>query len=119
MFATSSVNLFSKLNPKSPIVEGFRALRSNLSFLEKTKANKIYLITSSVSGEGKTFIAANLAITFAKSGKKTLVLGADLRKPKLFTDFFSSNETGLSNYLTANKVISDIITNSEIDNLFW
>ena len=78
-------------------------MRSNLNFLDKKKDNKIYLVTSSVGGEGKTFIASNLAITFAKSGKKTLILGADLRKPKLFIDFSNDNELGLSNYLTSDK----------------
>ena len=77
----SGYNLLSEQSPKSAVVEGFRALRSNLNFLNQSADRKVYLVTSSMSGEGKTYIAENLAIVFAQSGKKTLIVGADLRRP--------------------------------------
>ena len=77
-------NLLTKLNPKSAISEGFRTLRSNLEYIDKDSKQKLYLVTSSISGEGKTFVSSNLAVVFANSGKKTLLLGAGF---KIFQKF--------------------------------
>ena len=85
--------------PKSSIAESFRALRSNLNYFVDQQEKSVFLITSSISGEGKTFTSINLASVFALSGKRTLIVGADMRKPKLFSDFNLTNETGLSTYL--------------------
>ncbi len=86
--------------PKSSIAESFRNLRANLQyFLKNGSGTKCILVTSSVSGEGKTFVSANLAYIYAISGKKTLVLGADLRKPALSKVIRQKNSRGLSSYL--------------------
>jgi len=85
--------------PKSSIAESFRALRSNLNYFLAKRDNAVFLITSSISGEGKTFTSVNLASVFALSEKKTVIIGADMRKPKIYQDFNLSNETGLSSYL--------------------
>ena len=95
----SGNTLLSQQNPKSAVFEGFRALRSNLNFFNPDNFKKIYLVTSSISGEGKTYIAQNLAIVFAKSGKKTLVVGADLRRPRMYVDFGLTNDIGISNHI--------------------
>ena len=113
----SGHNLISQQSPKSAVVEGFRALRSNLNFLNQRNDKKVYLVTSSMSGEGKTYIAENLAIVFAQSGKKTLVIGADLRRPKLFSDFQFDNHLGISNYILYDKRIEEVVFNTEINNL--
>ena len=113
----SGYELLSKKNPKSIVYEGFRALRSNLNFLNTNKDAQVYLVTSSVSSEGKTYIAENLSIVFAKSGKKTLVIGADLRRPKLYSDFGFDNTKGISNHILSNMSLKDIILTSEIENL--
>ncbi len=105
--------LLSKLNPKSSIAEGFRSLRSNLNYKDKEDKDKIYLVTSSVSGEGKTFIASNLAFVFANSGKKTLLLGADLRRPKLYEGFNVDNSIGLSTVLDGSSSVDEVISNVE------
>ena len=105
--------------PKSSIAESFRTLRTNLQYLhvdEKLKTHVIS-ITSTVSGEGKTFCALNLASIFALSGKKTLILGLDLRKPKLHKDFGIDNSIGVSTYLIGNDVIDNIIVSTAQENL--
>ncbi|MTI37861.1 tyrosine-protein kinase family protein, partial [Fulvivirga lutimaris] len=74
-----------KEKPKSLVSESFRSLRANLKYLrdlDEDKA-KVFMVTSSVSGEGKTFCSLNLAYTFAASGKNTLIISGDLRKPNL------------------------------------
>jgi len=103
--------------PKSSISESFRALRSNLNYFLKQKEKGVFLITSSVSGEGKTFTSINLAAVFALSGKKTLIVGADMRKPRLFDDFALGNDRGLSNYLASMSDFEDIVQHTTYDNL--
>ncbi len=85
--------------PKSAIAESFRALRTNLQYVLREEGAKTISITSTVSGEGKTFCTINLAAIIAMSGKKTLVLGLDLRRPRLNKLFAYDKEVGLSTYL--------------------
>ena len=102
--------VFSK--PKSSVSEAFRALRSNLNFLltPVSSGGQIILVTSSIGGEGKTFTAINLASVLALSGKKTCLVGLDLRKPKIFNDFGLSNDKGISTLLSnQGDSLSDII----------
>jgi len=113
----SAHNLLSKQSPKSTVFEGFRALRSNLNFFNTNADKKVYLVTSSISGEGKTYIAENLAIVFAKSGKKTLVIGADLRRPQLYTDFSLNNDLGMTSHILGDKSLNEVIVKSDIENL--
>src|SRR5690606_33475373 len=105
--------------PKSSISESFRALRSNLQFLyrKKDKGNKTILITSSIGGEGKTFIAMNLSTILALSGKRTILIGMDMRKPKIFGDFDLNNKIGLSNYLSGAVSKEEILQNTQIEML--
>lgn len=104
--------------PKSSLAESFRALRSNIQFLFKNSGDsKTIVVTSSVSGEGKTLTSINMATVFAMSDKKTILLGLDLRKPKLHNDFNVSNEHGVVNYLIGQKEISQIIQPTQIENL--
>jgi len=113
-------NLAVYLKPKSSVAESFRALRSNIQFLFtrnlKDKAKTI-VTTSSVSGEGKTFISINMATVFALGGKKTVLVGLDLRKPKIFGDFELDNDEGVINYLIGEKSLESIIQKSKIENL--
>ena len=104
--------------PKSQIAESFRALRSNIQFLFKTGGkSKTIVVTSSVSGEGKTLTSINMALVFAMSDKKTILLGLDLRKPKLHEDFNITNEVGAVNFLVGQKDIESIIQTTKIPNL--
>lgn len=105
-------------SPKSSMAESFRALRSNVQFLfKKGGSSKTLVVTSSVSGEGKTLTSINMATVFAMSDKKTILLGLDLRKPKLHKDFDIDNEVGIVNYLIGQKEKSEIIKKTQIPNL--
>jgi len=111
----NNLSVFEK--PKSPLAESFRAIRSSLQFLYKKQQNdgaKILMLTSSVSGEGKTFCSINLATVFALSEKKTVIVGLDLRKPKIFGDFNIDNIIGVVNYLIEQKTIDEVIQKTHI-----
>ncbi len=105
-------------SPKSGVAESFRSLRSNLNFFTGNKSKKVFLISSSISGEGKTFTTTNLATVFALSQRKTLIIGADMRRPKIFSDFDLSNAVGLSSYLSDLNSLPEVIQKTKIDNLF-
>lgn len=114
----SNLAVFTK--PKSGVAESFRALRSNIQFLftRSTKDKcKTIIVTSSVSGEGKTFVSINMATVFALGGKKTILVGLDLRKPKIFDDFEISNEKGVVNYLIGEENLEAIIQKTKIPNM--
>lgn len=115
---TSGNNLTVKERPKSGVAESFRALRTNLNYFTGNKTKQVFMITSSISGEGKTFTTINLATVFALSGKKTLIVGADMRRPKIFEDFRCSNDMGLSTYLSGLHLLEQIIQKTEIENLY-
>ena len=103
--------------PKSALSESFRAIRSSLQFLYKqqnVEGAKTLMITSSVSAEGKTFCSINIATVFALSEKKTVIIGLDLRKPKLFDEFNLTNEVGIVNYLIRQNSVDEIIKHTQI-----
>lgn len=101
--------------PKSAMAESFRALRSNLNYFTSGQDRKVFMVTSSISGEGKTFTTINLASVFALSGKRTLIIGADLRKPKIFQDFKLGNDRGLSTYLSSLHSLDEVIQPTGLD----
>jgi tyrosine-protein kinase Etk/Wzc len=103
--------------PKSAISESFRALRTNLQYVLRDNGAKTISITSTVSGEGKTFSAVNLAAIIAMSGKKTLLVGLDLRKPRINSLFGFDREVGLSTYLIGKYNEDEIIEKSDLENL--
>jgi tyrosine-protein kinase Etk/Wzc len=102
---------------KSIIAESFRSLRTNIQYLAADKEKKVITVTSSIGGEGKTFTTMNLAAIFALSGHKTILIGGDLRKPKLHEDFKVDTSKGLSSYLINKSELSDVITKTEIEAL--
>ncbi len=104
-------------SPKSSFAESIRSMRINLKYLASGKTNKIIGVTSTVSGEGKTFFALNLATSIATSNAKVLIIGADMRKPKLHQNLNLSNEKGLSTYLINNATLEEIILKTDILNL--
>jgi capsular exopolysaccharide synthesis family protein len=108
-----------KEKPKSAVAESFRALRSNLNFFTGNKPKQIFMVSSSISGEGKTFTTINLATVFALSGKRTLIVGADMRRPKIFEEFGRTNQSGLSTYLSGLSEFNEVVQDTEIENLFF
>lgn len=106
-------------DPKSIISETIRTLRTNLQFASVDKAVQTILITSSVPGEGKSFIAANLAVAFAQSGICTLLVDCDIRKGRQHYIFGCHNKSGLSNLLLENvgEKYSEYIQETNVKNL--
>ncbi|MBC7915377.1 MAG: polysaccharide biosynthesis tyrosine autokinase [Pyrinomonadaceae bacterium] len=99
------------------IGEEFRALRTNLHFLhEKKQSGRVTLLTSSIAGEGKSFVSSNLALTLAASSRKTVLLELDLRKPKISEMFkLPHAHPGISNYLNGGSAIEDTIQPSGVN----
>lgn len=101
--------------PKSAIAEAFRTIRTNLQFYGINNGKKVIMITSSVGGEGKSFITLNLATVLAMQNKKVIVLGLDLRKPKLFNDFQFRNDTGVTSFLAGGAALDSVIRKTTIE----
>ncbi len=113
----SGNNLININSPKSAIAESFRAIRTNIQYLASEKTEKVICLTSSVSSEGKTFISMNLSSIISLTGEKTILIGADMRKPKIFDDFNLENTVGLSSYLSNQKTKEEIINKTQFENL--
>lgn len=105
-------------NPKSPISEAYRTLRTNIQFSSIDETIKSMAVTSTGPGEGKSTVSANIAVTMAQAGKKVLLVDCDLRKPKVQTFFRISNRRGLTNILVENVDYQDVIYSpSDIEGL--
>ncbi len=114
-------------NPKSPISEIFRTLRTNIQFMNVDKKMKVLLVTSTFPGEGKSWVASNLAVTFAQAGKKVVIIDSDMRRGRLYAVFGLSPKPGLSNFLSQveldengkmSESVSDYVQETEVDNLY-
>ena len=113
-------------DPKSPVSEMFRTLRTNIQFMNTSKNLKTLLITSTISGEGKSLITANLAATFAQANKKVVLIDCDMRKGRQHSIFGTNSRPGLSNYLSgissdgddSDDDLSKYIKGTEIPNLY-
>jgi len=107
-------------SPKSVAAEAFRSLRTNLQFLRKeggTDDPMVISVTSTVGGEGKTTVSTNLAGIIAMTGKKTIVLNMDMRKPMLHKKFSLPNKQGMSTLLSKKAKLKDVIQHTEYQNL--
>lgn len=112
-------------DPKSPISEIFRTIRTNIQFMDAKKQAKLILVTSAYAGEGKSWISSNLAVAFAQAGKKVLLIDADMRKGRQSRIFKVSQKPGLSNYLSGvdddeieDKNLTSYIQKTEIKGLY-
>ncbi len=104
---------------RSEVAEQFRILRTNLQYLLPGANEKVILLTSSMGGEGKSFIAMNFASVLALAGKKVLLVELDLRKPKLSSALNVSGETGITNYIVSDVSLNDVIKPSGIHDNCW
>ena len=116
--------LIAQRDPKSPVSEVFRTLRTNIQFMSTNKKLKTLLITSTFPSEGKSWVASNLAVTFAQAGNKVILIDADMRKGRQYTIFGVSPRPGLSNYLSGIDAenpdeidLSKYIQKTEVENL--
>ncbi len=115
---SSGEHIVVSKSSRTAIAEMFRMMRTNLQFIGVGKTQQTMLVTSSMGGEGKTFVCINLGISLAISGKRVLLIGMDLRKPKLKQYIASENFAGigLTNYLTGQAALQEVIHPSEINN---
>lgn len=121
-FNENSGTIVVDATSRTAISEQFRSIRTNMQFLHgknDSGLGKVTLLTSSMSGEGKSFVTSNLATAMAISGKKTVLLELDLRKPKVSKYLNLANKKGLSNYLIGKAEISEIIQPSNIHPNFF
>ncbi len=108
---------------RSAIAEMFRLLRANLQFLHPGQDSQVWVVTSGASGEGKSFVTLNLGMTLAIGGKKVVLIGMDLRKPKLQQyigiEASSSNVAGVTNYLISGATIEEVIHPTTLHNMLY
>jgi capsular exopolysaccharide synthesis family protein len=102
---------------KNIFLESFRSIRTNLQFLPQTESSRVITVTSSVSGEGKTTIVAKIAEIIGQTNKKVVVLDVDMRKASVHKEFDIDNVIGLSNYLTGQNTLKEVISKTESENV--
>lgn len=116
---TKAVSLITLADKSSPISEQYRTIRTNIQYAMVDRDLKTLVITSSGPSEGKSTTSANLAIVFANSGKRVLLIDADMRKPTVAKTFSLDNIRGLSTLLGSREtVLHQVVQSSGVDNLF-
>ncbi|MFT9849098.1 CpsD/CapB family tyrosine-protein kinase [Aneurinibacillus sp. REN35] len=110
--------LIAHWDPKSPVSEAYRTLRTNIQFAGVDQEIKTILVTSTAPEEGKSTTSANLAVVTAQAGKRTLYIDADLRKPTGHQTFYVSNRRGLTSFLAGQTALENTVQQTGIENLF-
>lgn len=105
--------------PSSTLAESFRSIRTSLKYFVPGDQPAVIAVTSTVSGEGKTFVALNLATIISLLGRKTLLAGLDMRKPRIHKILGISNDEGMSTFLSGNSSFDDVIMKTSFDNLWF
>ena len=101
------LDLITLTNPRSPATEAYRTLRTNLTFAALDKPIETLVVTSAAPGEGKSTVLANLAVTMAQGGRRTILVDADLRRPGLHEIFGIVNDRGLTTMIVEEAVLDD------------
>jgi succinoglycan biosynthesis transport protein ExoP len=113
------VGVLYKQSGMSPDAEAYRILRTNIEFNRKNPEDNAITVVSGGAGEGKSTTLVNLAYICAQGGYTTLMIDADLRRPRLHTFFDINNSVGLTNYLTTELMLEDVILQTPVDNLYF
>ena len=113
------ISLLHRDKGSSPDAEAYRILRTNIEFNRKNPEDNVITIVSGGAGEGKSTTLMNLSYICAQGGYTTLMVDADLRRPRLHTFFGINNSVGLTNYLTTDLMLEDVILQTPIDNLYF
>jgi succinoglycan biosynthesis transport protein ExoP len=111
------IHLITLEEPKNPVSEAYRTVRTNLQFLASRRNLQTIVVTSCMAGEGKTATAANLAVVMAQAGKRVVLVSADLRRPRVHSFFEASNEKGLSSVLMGSIPIWEAALDPMVINL--
>lgn len=114
---TPNRTIVTLTNPKSPISEAYRTLRTNISFSTADTELKTIMVTSAGPAEGKSTTVCNIAVTYAQAEQKVLIIDCDLRKPTVHRSFHVTNRVGLTNVLTNQASIDEAIRETEQPNL--
>ncbi|NOZ23691.1 MAG: polysaccharide biosynthesis tyrosine autokinase [Planctomycetes bacterium] len=109
--------LVAQHEPESQVAEGFRTVRTNIIFSTSEESRKTLMVTSATPREGKTTVAANLAVVLARTGRKVLLVDADMRRPNVHRLFDLENPRGLSSILTKQEFLCNAVQESGIENL--
>lgn len=113
------LDLITLTNPRSPATEAYRTLRTNLTFAALDKPIETLVVTSAAPGEGKSTVLANLAVTMAQGGRRTILVDADLRRPGLHEIFGIVNDRGLTTMIVEEAVLDDPpLIDVGVDNLW-
>jgi capsular exopolysaccharide synthesis family protein len=115
--SVQSVPLISYLDPKSPVVEAYRTLRTNLKYTDVGSPLRKVLVTSPGPGEGKSTITANLAVVLAQSGQRVIAASVDLRKPMLHRYIGLSNQLGVTTILAGQATLADCLQDTGVENM--
>lgn len=113
------VGVLHKQSGMSPDAEAYRILRTNIEFNRKNPEDNAITVVSGGAGEGKSTTLVNLAYICAQGGYTTLMIDGDLRRPRLHTFFDINNSVGLTNYLTTELALEDVILQTPVDNLYF
>ncbi|EZP59702.1 CpsD/CapB family tyrosine-protein kinase [Exiguobacterium sp. RIT341] len=109
--------LITVTQPKSPVAEQYRTIRTNIEFMAVDREIQAILVTSATQGEGKSTTSSNLAVTYAQQGKKVLIVDTDMRRPTVHYTFRVANGLGLSSLLTRQAEKEKAILPTKVDNL--
>ena len=113
------VGVLHKMSTSSPDAEAYRILRTNIEFNRPSQDDNAITVVSGGAGEGKSTTLVNLAYICAQGGYSTLMIDADLRRPRLHTFFDINNSVGLTNYLTTTVPLEDVVLQTSIENLYF
>lgn len=113
------ISLLHRQRGSSPDAEAYRILRTNIEFNRKNPEDNVITVVSGGAGEGKSTTLMNLSYICAQGGYTTLMIDADLRRPRLHTYFGINNSVGLTNYLTTDLMLEDVILQTPVDNLYF